>query len=126
MIGKLFGARGSHIPGNPLASLAAANTFLLIFCLPLASGVYLQRAQWFFPAMLLVIGGRYLTSAQLYGMRLYWALGLSLASGAYLVAASKVPPAYGARWGGTVEAVFAIIVLTLHVRWRREYRAAGA
>ena len=115
---KLLGGRGSHTKGNPLASLAAANTFWLIFCLPLAYAAFLQRAEWFFPAMLLVIGGRYLTFAPLYGLRLYWALGLTLAGGAYLIAASKAAPAYGALLGGAAEFIFAVIVLAIHFRWR--------
>ena len=115
---KLFGARGSHTKGNPLASLVGANTVWLIFCLPLAYTAYLQRPEWFFPAMLLVIGGRYLTFALLYGLRLYWALGLILAGGAYAVAASKAAPTCGALFGGTVELIFAVVVLAVHSRWR--------
>ncbi len=58
LICKLLGARGSHSKGNPLGELAGASTFWLIFSLPLAYGLGLQNAGWFFLAMLLVIGGR--------------------------------------------------------------------
>ena len=78
--------------------------------------------------MLLVIGGRYLTFATLYGMRIYWALGLVLASGAYLIAASKLAPPLAAAAGGATELLFAVIVLSGHVRGRSEAgdRGAGA
>ena len=128
VICKLLRAPGGHTKGNPLASLAGATTFWLIFSLPLAYAAYLVRAQWFFPAMLLVIGGRYLTFATLYGMRIYWALGLVLASGAYLIAASKLAPPLAATAGGATELLFAVIVLSGHVRGRSEAgdRGAGA
>jgi hypothetical protein len=39
----------------------------------------MANLSWFFPAMLMVIGGRYLSFAVVYGLRTYWALGASLA-----------------------------------------------
>lgn len=64
LICKLLKARGTHTKGNPLAQLAGASTFWLIFfCLPLAYALGLQKPGWFFSAMLLVIGGRYLVFA---------------------------------------------------------------
>src|SRR6187549_1475404 len=76
LICRLLGASGKHTAGNPLATLAGASTFWLIFSLPLAYGLSLHDIAWFFPAMLLVIGGRYLVFATMFGMRLYWVLGL--------------------------------------------------
>jgi hypothetical protein len=55
---RLLGRSGRHTPGNPLAGLAMATTFRMIMMLPLAYGVSLLRIDLFFPAMLLVIGGR--------------------------------------------------------------------
>ena len=118
LICKFLGGRGNHSKGNPLASLAGASTFWLIFSLPLAYATYLQRESWFFPAMLLVIGGRYLIFAFLYGLCLYWLFGFTLAGAAYLTAACKATPVFGSLVGGTVEAVFGVAVLALHWRWR--------
>lgn len=53
---KLMGARGTHTKGSPLGQLAGANTFWLIFCLPLAYALSLEEPNCFFPAMLLVNG----------------------------------------------------------------------
>src|SRR5690348_11057141 len=57
---KLLGRSGKHARGNPLGSLAFATTVWLILCCAIAYGLALYRMDWFFPAMLCVIGGRYL------------------------------------------------------------------
>lgn len=116
---KLLGARGAHAQGNPLGQLAGASTFWLIFCLPLAYVLSLQTPDWFFPAMLLVIGGRYLVFATLYGMRLYWVLGLALAVAGVVLGQLKAPAHLGAVAGAALEAAFAIAFLVLHRRWQR-------
>ena len=119
LICKLLGARGAHIKGNPLGQLAGASTFWLIFCLPLAYALSLQNLSWFFPAMLLVIGGRYLVFATLYGMFLYWALGLALAAAGFALGFLAVPAYVAVVTGASLEAVFAVIFLVQHRRWVR-------
>lgn len=116
LICKLLGARGAHTKGNPLGLLAGASTFWLIFSLPLAYVVGLQTAAFFFLAMLLVIGGRYLVFGTLYGMRLYWALGLSLAAAACLLAVLGAPAQYAALAGAALEWAFGIACLARHRR----------
>jgi hypothetical protein len=111
LLEKALGRRGQHAAGNPLASLAAANTVWLIACLPLAYVVSLQQTEWFFPAMLLVIGGRYLTFALLFGVRLYWALGIALIATACGLVALAANTTLGAFAGAAVEAVFATVLL---------------
>src|SRR5690625_5921870 len=90
---RLLGASGAHSKGNPLGQLAGASTFWLIFSLPLAYVVGLSNAAWFFSAMLLVIGGRYLVFATIYGMRLCWVLVLALALAGALGALLRGSPA---------------------------------
>lgn len=116
VICKLLGSSGKHSKGNPLAALAGASTLWLIFSLPLAYVVSLYRIEWFFPAMLLVIGGRYLTFSMLFGMRVYWLLGLSLAAAGYLLGRSLASPTIAAFTGASIEAVFAIFILIAHRR----------
>jgi hypothetical protein len=86
-----FGRSGAHTPGNPLAALTLEVTFFFVFAIPLAYAVSRYRAEWFFPAMLLLIGGRYLTFATLYGMRVYWACGATLALVRFLLVVVKAP-----------------------------------
>lgn len=123
VICKLFGASGGHDKANPLGGLAAATTLWLIFSLPLVYVAHLQRMDWFFPAMLLVIGGRYLTFAAIYGMRFYWALGLTLAGAAMALIFLKANAQVGAIAGSAIEFVFAIAAFVLHARWRKAQSA---
>ena len=70
--------------------------------------------------MLLVIGGRYLTFDSLFGMRIYWVLGLALAIAGYFLGSTRALPAMSAFVGAAIEAVFAVAVLILG---RREVRS---
>lgn len=111
---RLLGASGAHVKGNPLGQLAGASTFWLIFCLPLAYGLGLSQPAWFFAAMLLIIGGRYLVFATLYGLRLYWALGLVLAAVGFGAAWLRASPAAIVVTGAATELMFAVAFLVLH------------
>lgn len=120
LLAKLLGRPGKHSRGNPLSNLAMEGTILLMLALPLALVVSLYRIEWFFPAMLLVIGGRYFTFASLYGMRTYWALGGILAFAAFVLVAMRMPPVVGALTGGLIEIVFAAALFST----RQESNAA--
>lgn len=126
LISKSLGASGNYSKSNPLGNLAFASTLWLIFSIPLAYAVSLQRVEWFFPAMLLVIGGRYLTFGTLFGMRLYWALGLTLAAAGALLAQTASAPAMSALAGAAIEFVFALVAFGLHALWSRAQRAAAS
>lgn len=108
---RLLGRSGRHTPGNPLGALAMAMTFWMIMMLPLAYGVSQLRIDLFFPAMLLVICGRYLCAQTLYGTRLYWVFGAVLALAGYGVAELNAPVALGGFAGAVIEAVFACLLL---------------
>jgi hypothetical protein len=108
---KALGRPGRHAPDNPLGALALAGTFWMLLMLPLAYAVSLVRIEWFFPAMLFVIGGRYLTFSTIFGTRLYWACGAALALAGYLLGRAGAPPATGAFAGAAIEAVFAMVIV---------------
>ena len=110
LIAKLLGRAGTHSRGNPLGALAMETTVLLMVCLPLAFVAALYRIEWFFPAMLLAIGGRYFTFATLYGLRIFWALGGILMAVAFALVAVPMQPAVGAFAGGLIELAFAAIL----------------
>ena len=116
MMDKLLGRRGTHTPKNPLGPLAIASTLWLIFCLPIAYVVSTVNLSWFFPAMLLVIGGRYLTFGVLFGLRTYWILGASLAAAAYLLFESGASPTLGAFAGSAIELLFSVTLFVSAVR----------
>lgn len=117
---RALGASGTHAKGNPLGLLAGASTFWLIFCLPLAYGLGLRNPAWFFAAMLLIIGGRYLVFATLFGMRLYWALGLALAGAGFLLAWLGQPALVVVAAGAGIEAVFGAVCIAQHRRWANQ------
>lgn len=122
---RLFGAPGTHAKGNPLGQLAGASTFWLIFSLPLAYALGLQDPAWFFAAMLLIIGGRYLVFATLYGMWLYWALGLALAGAGFALAALSASALAVVAAGAAIELVFAVVGILIHRRWVRADMSPG-
>ena len=108
---KALGRSGQHARTNPLGALALTTTFWMILSLPLAYAVSLLRIDWFFPAMLLVIGGRYLTFATLYGRRVYLAFGAALALAGYALARLDAAPATSAFTGAAIEVVFGLLIL---------------
>lgn len=113
---KVLGRTGKHANGNPLAGLAFASTLWMLFCLPLAYAASRLRMEWFFPAMLFVIGGRYLTFSALFGLRLYWGVGLSLALAGYWLGKAAVAPQVSAFAGAAIEAGFAVALAILGSR----------
>ena len=126
LLNKLLGRSGKHHRSNPLASLAMASTFWMIMCLVLAYGVSMLRIEWFFPAVLLIIGGRYMTFATLYGMRIYWVIGIVLAAAAYPLCALGASPASGALAGGAIEVGFAAAVFLISDRTARGAPSAAS
>lgn len=79
LLSKLMKRPSSHTKGNPLAPLAFESTILLFIGLFIAYSAFLIKPEFFYPIMLMVIGGRYLIFQTLYGLRLYWFLGGLLA-----------------------------------------------
>lgn len=122
---KLLGRRGKHDPNNPLGTLAFASTIWLIFCLPLAYVVSTVNVSWFFPAMLLVIGGRYLTFAVVFGEKVYYVLGGSLALAAYLLYKIGASATLGAFAGSAIEFVFAGALFLIAIRARPDDAGRG-
>lgn len=111
LLTRALGRSAAPRSGNPLVALALETTVWLILSLPLAYAVSLLRIEWFFPAMLVVIGGRYFTFATLYGSRMYWACGGALALAGILLARADAPAATGALTGAAIETVFAAVIL---------------
>ena len=114
LIGKLMGIKGAHNKDNPLGKLAMEGTIWMIMCIPLAYGLSLVKTEWFFQGMLLIIAGRYLTFASIYGLRIYWLLGIILGLAAYVLFKMKALDHTSALTGGLIETVFGVIVFVLY------------
>lgn len=108
---KLLGRTAKASRGNPLNALAFATTVWLIACCVLAYGLSRTNVLWFFPAMMLAIGSRYLCFHTLYGHRIYWVCGGALIVAGYACAAKSVSPALAAFIGGGLEVIFAVLLL---------------
>jgi hypothetical protein len=110
LLTRLLGSPGRHAAGNPLGMLAFATTVWMIMMLALAYGISLWRIELFFPAMLFVIGGRYLTFATLFGRKLFWVCGAALGLAGYVLATRHAAPVVGAFAGGAIEITFGSIL----------------
>ena len=110
LLTKAIGQPGKHSANNPLGSLAMETTFWMILMMPLAYAASRLRIEWFFPAMLCIIGGRYLTFATIYGTRIYWLCGAALAIAGGSLGLATASPAIGAFSGAAIEAVFAVAI----------------
>ena len=117
LLTKVIGQSGKHSAGNPLGSLAMATTFWMILMMPLAYVASRLRIEWFFPAMLFIIGGRYLTFSTIFGTRTYWLCGAALAMAGGALGLVNATPEIGAFSGAAIEAVFAV---TIFITARRE------
>ena len=118
---RMLGRTGSHTPGNSMGALAMATTFWMILSFPIAYAASMFQIEWFFPAMLGVIGGRYLTFATIYGARIYWVFGAVLAVAGWLLAQALAAPHISAAAGAAIEAAFAIVI---YMSARRENAGA--
>jgi hypothetical protein len=110
LLSKAIGLSGTHTKGNPLGNLAMEGTIFMIMCLPLAFGLSLQYVEWFFQGMLLIIGGRYLMFASIYGIRLYWILGAILGVSAYLLFYLKIESFGSLLTGSFIEISFGLFM----------------
>jgi hypothetical protein len=124
LFSRLLGRPAAHAKGNPMGLLAGATTFWLIFSLPLAYAASRLHIEWFFPAMLLVIGGRYLCFDTLFGNRMYWACGLALAAAGYALGRALAAPSLAAFSGAAIEAGFAVLIAFREQRASRLLSAA--
>lgn len=106
ILSKFMGSPGKHTNGNPLGNLAMEGTIFMIMCIPLAFVLSLQQVEWFFQGMLLIIGGRYLTFASIYGNRLYWVFGATLGVAAYLLFHFRIASFISLLTGSFIEIFF--------------------
>lgn len=119
---KAMGRRASVRPENPLAALALQTAVIIPLCLPVVGAAALHRPEWFYPGVMVVVGAHYLPFVTLYGMRLWYALGIAL------LVAGLMLGAYGPRMfalGGWVgAALLAVFTGVFAVNAKREGGAA--
>ncbi|WKV12264.1 hypothetical protein [Marivirga harenae] len=107
VMSKAMKRTGAHQKANPLANLALESTFLLFIGLFIGYIMLQIKAELFFPVMLLVIGGRYLFFSTLYGIKLFWLLGVLLILLGGFGAALNLSIQICLIGGGIIEVIFA-------------------
>ncbi|WP_421823957.1 DUF7010 family protein [Flagellimonas oceanensis] len=108
LLAKVAGIQGSHSKQNPLGQLVMENTIFMLMCIPLALLLSFQDHAWFFQGMLLIIGGRYLTFATLYGIKTYWLLGGLLGASSFILFFLEASPSISALSGSIIELGFGV------------------
>jgi Family of unknown function (DUF7010) len=83
---RLSGRRASVSRENPFNSLAMQVAFVLPLSMLLLVPVGLYRLNWFFPALIVLVGAHYLPFASLYGMRMFMFLSAILVAVGVVVA----------------------------------------
>lgn len=116
LLDKLSGRSGQHSKGNPLAFLALESTVLLFIGLFIAFVAVQSQPEWFYPIMLLTIGGRYLLFQTLYGLKVYWLIGGALLVSGGLCLVFNTPFLVGAFLGAGTEIIGGWLV------WRQNQR----
>lgn len=96
--------------GNPLGNLAMQIAFTLPLSMLLLAPVTAFRLNWFFPALMILVGAHYLPFTFLYGMRMFIPLSVVLVSGGVVIALHFSGSFSLGGWiGGTVLFIFAWI-----------------
>ena len=107
---RLSGRRAQVGRENPLHWLGMQVAFVLPFSMLLLVPVGLYRLNWFFPALMILLGAHYLPFASLYGMRMFLFLaGILIAMGVMIAFWFSGTLSLGAWATGLVLLVFAWI-----------------
>ena len=86
LILRLLGRPAALSPGNPFRYLAIQIAFAMSLSMWLLVPVVLCRVDWFYPAVMIVVGAHFLPFATLYGMRSFLALAALLVVSGMVVA----------------------------------------
>jgi hypothetical protein len=107
---RVGGVKGWISAENSLRELAMQIAFVLPLSMSLLIPVSLYRLNWFYPAMMVLLGAHYLPFVFLYGMRIFAALAALLVGGGVLIALYW-PDSFnvGAWYTGLTLLVFSIV-----------------
>jgi hypothetical protein len=107
---RAIGERAQVSSANALRSLGMQIAFVLPLSMPLLLPVGLYRLNWFYPAMMILLGAHYLPFVFLYGMRMFAVLAALLVGGGTVIAMYfSASFSIGAWYTGTILLVFAAV-----------------
>ena len=113
---KLLNRTGKHQKNNPLATLANESTVILFVGLFMAYSIFQIQKRWFYPIMLMTIGIRYFVFQSIYGMKLYWILGLFLIIAGVFCLISNQSFHFSGITGGIIELIFGVLVTLKEIK----------
>ena len=123
---RLSRRRASVSIENPFTSLGMQVAFVLPLSMLLLVPVGLYRLNWFFPALMVLVGAHYLPFATLYGMRMFLFLaGTLVATGVVIALYFAEPFSLGAWIGALSLFVFAWIGRSIATREATHKSADG-
>ena len=121
---RFAAAKGPLSPANSLRSLGMQVAFVLPLSMPLLIPVGSYQLNWFYPALMILLGAHYLPFVFLYGMRMFAVLAALLIGGGWVIARSWSDSfSIGAWYTGATLLVFALIGRAIA---RREARDRAA
>lgn len=117
---RISGRPASLSQGNPFRFLAIQAAFVLPLSMPLVAPVAAYRLDWFYPAMMVLLGAHYLPFATLYGLRSFLALAATLVSSGMAIALYF--PGSFSLGGWVASAVLLVFAVLGYVEWHRAAR----
>ena len=114
---RLGRVKGRLSVDNSLRELGMQVAFVLPASMPLLIPVSLYRLNWFYPAMMVLLGAHYLPFVFLYGMRIFAALAALLVGGGIFIALKwSASFSAGAWYTGMVLLAFAFVGRAIALR----------
>jgi len=118
---RIFGCRSPLSAQNSLRHLGMQVAFVLPLSMPLLLPVSLYRLNWFYPAMMVLLGAHYIPFVFLYGMRMFAVIAALIAGGGLVIAMYWSSSfSIGAWYTGVILVLFAIVGRTIIRREARE------
>jgi hypothetical protein len=107
---RTVGSRAKLDSRNSLPQLGMQVAFVLPFSMPLLLPVSLYDVNWFYPALMILLGAHYLPFVFLYGMRMFAVLAACLLGGGVIIAMYlSISFSIGAWYAGTILLIFAAV-----------------
>ena len=118
---RVFKGRSPLSTQNSLSRLGMQVAFVLPLSMPLLLPVSLYRLNWFYPAMMILLGAHYIPFVFLYGMRMFAVIAALIAGGGLVIAMYWSSSfSIGAWYTGVILVLFAVVGRTIIRREVRE------
>jgi hypothetical protein len=111
---RVFKGKSRLSAQNSLNQLGMQVAFVLPISMPLLLPVGLYRLNWFYPAMMVLLGAHYIPFVFLYGMRMFAVIAALIAGGGLMIAMYWSSSfSIGAWYTGVILVLFAVVGRTI-------------